>query len=200
MGILTGRARHRWAQAATLQDLADLTALWLEGRLNYHPSYGRSPDPETVPIVPVLARLNRAGFLTSDSQPGSVTHGRHGAVWKQRAAVAGFAGPQLAGLITRAAVKAGMLTRVMTAALYDPRDRIPATTWNNQPRTWFGARRDADDVALELDGCSAGAIHAVTATMQVTIVDPEWGRDDALWPLLAEASRRVANRYNRRSA
>lgn len=57
------------AQAVTLGDMGELTAQWLEGKLRVHPAYAGEPDPETEGLNEVLARCNRAGFITDFSQP-----------------------------------------------------------------------------------------------------------------------------------
>jgi hypothetical protein len=195
VGLLARRAHNRWAQASTLQDLADLTALWLEGRLNHHPNYGRRPDPETTLITPILSRLNRAGFLTSNSQPGDIRHGRYNAEWRQRAWVDGFTDPRSAGVLARAATKAGLIAHV-TAPGPEVPAKIPVTTWNKQAKTRVGGRRGVEDVALEFEGSSPAAVQAVCAATQFAIVDPEWGRDDVLWPLLAQVGGVVVNRHS----
>lgn len=67
--------RRLWRSADSLQDLGDRVALWLTGAIasqaGYQPRYG--PDPETAHLVPVLARLNRAGYVTDCSSPASRT-------------------------------------------------------------------------------------------------------------------------------
>lgn len=76
---------RRWHEALSLADLGELTAQWLEGAI-WSPWYGGSePDPETGPLVPLLAQMNRAGYVTDFSQPGEVD-----ADWAQRAAVTGY--------------------------------------------------------------------------------------------------------------
>jgi hypothetical protein len=65
--------QHRllWGQARTLADIGELTAQWLEGRITYLPAdLGSAPDSETEALVPVLATVNRMGFVTDFSQPG----------------------------------------------------------------------------------------------------------------------------------
>jgi hypothetical protein len=83
-----------WAEVETLADIAELTAQWLEGRINFHPTnLGPSPDPETTELVPVLAALNRAGYCTDFSQPGEPVVDGCG----QRAAVVGYCDEDIAG-------------------------------------------------------------------------------------------------------
>jgi hypothetical protein len=103
--------RRRWQAACTLAELGELTALWLEGRLASQPGYqpNHGPNEETRDLVPVLAELNRAGWLTDVSQPGwGPGAGYDGATWCQRAGLGGFAEPDLADRISAAATAAGL--------------------------------------------------------------------------------------------
>jgi hypothetical protein len=45
-----------WSRAVSIDDLGELPAGWLEGSVPTMPTYGGSPDPETLPLVPVLAK------------------------------------------------------------------------------------------------------------------------------------------------
>jgi len=60
-------AARAWSSARTLTDLGELTAQWLEGSLATLAggAYRGGPDEETGPLVPVLAALNRAGYVTT---------------------------------------------------------------------------------------------------------------------------------------
>ncbi len=93
--------RGAWQAARTLADLGELTARWLEGSIGSEPGYCGRPAEETEDLVPVLAKLNRAGFVTSGSQPGLIEPGARGTLAEQRAAVDGFAGPELAFRLAR---------------------------------------------------------------------------------------------------
>lgn len=76
---------HTWAQPLSLHEVGDLTAQWLEGRGWAPWNTGAPPDLETTDLVPFLAKMNRSGFVTEFSQPG--TREGHTA---QRATVEGF--------------------------------------------------------------------------------------------------------------
>lgn len=78
-----------WRQAVLLGDLGHLTARWFEGELAFHPGGYDVPADETLHLVPVLAGLSRAGFLTEASQPGLIETD-DSVEWCQRAAVQGF--------------------------------------------------------------------------------------------------------------
>jgi hypothetical protein len=99
-GTLTPDDRPRWAAARTLADLGELTAQWLEGRIDSQPGYyGRvDVDEDKVPgLTETLILLNRAGFLTNGSQAGFDGKGFDNARWQQLAAVTGFASKETYG-------------------------------------------------------------------------------------------------------
>lgn len=57
-----------WAEAASLEDLGETMAQFLEGRVPDAPTHGPL-DPETSSVVETLTALNRAGLITYSSQP-----------------------------------------------------------------------------------------------------------------------------------
>jgi hypothetical protein len=182
--------QRRWRAATTLAELGELTACWLERRLASQPGYERNcgPDDETRELVPVLAAANRAGYATISSQPAfAPLVGYDDAVWAQRAAVSGFAEPALAHRITTAAVAAGLVV-IQHASVHDhgADDGLVVTTRAGEPYTWFGRHLSLDDLATIYAGCSSAAIDAVADAVQLTVVDPDWERNDLLWPLLAQ--------------
>jgi len=79
--------RRQWRDADSLAAIGELSARWLEGALAYQPEdFATEPAPETRPLVPVLAPLNRAGYVTTNSQPGVALRAGTG----QRAFVTGY--------------------------------------------------------------------------------------------------------------
>lgn len=96
--------RHRegrkpWEAAATMADLCELTARWCEGGITYHPNgHSDGPDEETHLMGAELAALNRAGFLTDNSQAGESYPYGSWTAW-----VRGFAPADLADRIAAAA-------------------------------------------------------------------------------------------------
>lgn len=181
--------RRPWREARTVADLGELTALWLENRLGWCPggygTYGDGrPDPETVPLIPTLATLNRGGFLTTGSQPGEAAgRGWDGAQYAQRAAVDGHvADRQLLDRITRAARKADLLVGI-------DGDPIIVTTRNGKPVTAFGGRMSRREMRVVWDGVSRTALDAITTSTHLTIADPEWGPHTRLWDALNAATR-----------
>jgi hypothetical protein len=182
--------RRAWRSARSLEDLGALVARWLEGDIATAPGYDGPPSAETAALVPVLAPANRAGFVTSGSQPGAT--GR----WEQRAAVEGFASVRTALALTAAAQAAGLLVIAHDPARL-PRWRIRyrscmgVTRDNGQLVTRFGAqlsRRHLRDRWTGYGVCHPAAVDALCAAWQVTVVDPGWGRNDRLWAVLERST------------
>jgi hypothetical protein len=187
-----------WENAHTLTEIGEVTAGWLEGRVDRHPGYGSDdgPDPETTELVPVLAAANRAGYVTEGSQPGEPAGpGWDGATWEQRAAVTGFCDAETFFALADLAHEAGLLVRVRAMP---PRRRIRlpfsqlrrewgilVTRHAGQWHTDFGTPLSWEDIALNFWACPDDALEALAGAWQVTIVDPCWGRNDRVWSVLA---------------
>lgn len=179
-GPLTRADRKRWEQARTLDDLGELTALWLEGRIDSQPGYfGRvDVDEDDAPgLTAALVACNRAGYVTESSQAGHAGYvGVGAATFTQLAAVDGFASPE-----TARRMQIGLRRYTVVAAPVRRRPgRRTAVTWcEDGPFTFFGGM-PAEAVEFQFDGCSREALAAVRRAWQVTVVDPEPGRN-TLW-------------------
>lgn len=192
----------RWQSVRTLADLGKLTAQWLEGKIASVPTVvpGVGPDEETRDLVPVLAACNRAGFVTIVSQPGEEpVLGYDGEMWVQRAGVEGFATTAALEAL-RACASGKPLLLVAAPAAGTERNwdcRIPVTMDGDRENTWFGVTLTREDIEDEPTGygiCGPQAVDAVCQAWQVVLVDPEWGRNDVLWPVLqafADAAERM---------
>lgn len=187
--------RHLWASARTLADLGELTARWLEGSVAEQPGYCGPSDIEDPALVPLLARLNRAGFMTTGSQIGEDGPGYDGVRWQQRAAVEGFAGTALAQELYDVARSAGLMTAVHYPATL-PRRRygysraITVTMRADCDYTRFGVqlpRRHIRDPHIGYGICHRDAVDALCGAWQVAVIDPEVGRNDLLWDSVAAA-------------
>ncbi|NGO77742.1 hypothetical protein G6045_19050 [Streptomyces sp. YC504] len=178
-----------WRKAHSFEDLSWLTVGWLEGALLSHPNgHHGGPDSETRPLMPVLCEAYRGGFLTEGSQPGELAE-QEGTLWHQRAYVSGFAGPGLAGVLGEVARQAGLVTRI-----YLPAGRpmlhggaVDVTRWGERINTGVGEFLRPRAVRSVFLGCRTDAVEEVLAAWQVTVVDPEWGRNDVLWGTLRRA-------------
>jgi hypothetical protein len=181
--------RKLWRQAGSLAELGGLMARWLEGELSVWPGYAvAGPDEETTDLVPVLARANRSGFVTDQSQPAcdEVTpRGRH---WKQRAAVSGLVGDeQLLFALARVAEAQRLTILVRTVDEASRRPGITATQVDGEAYTAFGGHLTRSDLRHMWLGTSWAALAEIESAWQVTLIDPVYGRTDRLWPALDEA-------------
>lgn len=169
MPTMSRTDRRTWAGARALTDLGELTAQWLEGRIGSQPGYvpNCGPDDETRELIPALAAANRAGYLTTDSQPGSDGPGHDGRRWQQRAAVQGFATPTTLARLRHAAARHGLLIADSP---------VPATTRDGRVVTAFGGRMHDRDLRNIWSGVvSRDAYQAVKNATQVAVVCPDWG-------------------------
>jgi hypothetical protein len=189
--------RRRWQSAATLADLGELMALWLEGEIaswpGYQPGYG--PDEETTEtgLVPTLAACNRAGYVTISSQPGEdPAPGLDGLIWSQRAAVEGFVKDH--DLLRRLvdAAETAALELVLTDLLDTDQDGITVTTRDGKPYTAFGGHVDYRDMRTIWPVISAAAFDQVFGALRVTIAAPEYGATgQRLWDVLDAVTGRI---------
>lgn len=190
---VTKQDRPAWQSARDLPDLCELTAQWIEGRIGSQPGYYGPSDIEDPALVPLLARLCRAGFMTTQSQTGHAGPGYDGAWWEQRAAVEGFAGGYVTADIIMAAHDIGL--SVIVHPLWDlPRWRyrrkrsVVVTRRRGRDYTEFGVqvpRRHIRDPHVGYGICHPDAVRALCEAAQVTVIDPEWGRESLLWDTLA---------------
>lgn len=182
--------RARWRAARSIADLAELTALWLEGRIASHPGVmpNCGPDEETSDLVPVLALANRNGYLTDNSQPGTSGTGFDGRWWEQRAAVTGWVRCDQAGidLVNQILVPAQAAGLIVCA---DSHHGLPVTCVDGHPYTTFGGPLSKRDLRTIWP---AHLIHRdlfrqLQGAIQLTVIDPAYGRNDRLWNVLAKA-------------
>lgn len=179
--------RH-WKDARTLADAGRLMADWLEGDIPRRPGYYGRPDPETTTrLIRILAAINRAGYLTTDSQPGcdEMGTGRSSSQrWVQCAAVDGFiADPGLLATIRDAARRTGL-----TMIVDGPQTTV---TWvDGQPYTAFGGIVRGRYLRGMWDGIGPDAWREIQTAHQVAVIDPHRGPSDRLWDMLDQVARR----------
>jgi hypothetical protein len=180
--------RKLWRRADSLPELCELMARWLEGDLSMWPGYDDSADEETAELIPVLARLNRAGFLTDQSQPGVNGPGFDGSHWEQRAAVSGFvADEQLLFALARVAEAHRLTILVRHPFEESQRPGVTCTRVDGEPYTVFGRRLSRRDLRHIWRDVNWAAFADIADAAQVTLIDPLYGRDDRLWTALDEA-------------
>lgn len=190
---LRGRAlRRAWAEPTSLTGLADRTVRWLVGDLHETPGHMGPPDEETDAIRDDLIAINRAGFVTTGSQPGlDPTPAWDGEPWEQRAFLEGYTTPEKAAAVQRAALDAGLVCRVEPVAdmpLERPwnRDRTPAdaVTLHGDhvntavPGRWY---RQTHDMGWGRPWISRDADGALHDSHHVVVVDSHWGERQVLW-------------------
>jgi len=182
-----------WRTAASLADVAALTARWLTGELRGQPGYCGpvDVDEEDAPgMTDVLISCNRAGFLTASSQAGYDGAGYDGAHWRQFAAVDGLISDADLPLLHAALAGTGMVVDASG-------DGQAVTFRQGHAYTWFGRRRKRTDLADDWTGygiCSPAAVAELLRACPVVVYDPEPGRDDRLWPALADFAEQLQRR------
>ncbi|MFE9432363.1 DUF6919 domain-containing protein [Streptomyces sp. NPDC006640] len=184
-----------WRQARTLEQLAGLMARWVDGELSMWPGYRDGAAEETVEIAPTLARLNRAGFLTDQSQPGYDGPGFDGLRWQQRAAVSGLVADELLmSRIRKAGEAAGVIVLIAHPWLLPQGQGYTATIRGGEPCTEFGAYLPPRILRQIWSGVSRDAMKEIADSWQVTVIDPDLGPGTRVWAALDEAVRTPANR------
>ncbi|WP_149561539.1 DUF6919 domain-containing protein [Streptomyces cacaoi] len=190
--------RRHWKSARTTAALGELMAQWLEGSISsrpgYTPRYG--PEDETRPLVPTLAALCRAGYVTTCSQPGLVGWGADDAWWEQRAAVEGVVtDPVLLHRLVDAATTAGLLVRTIDYSRNAPGEApIPVTTRNCETAGEFGGRISEADMAAQWRGLNPDLHDEVSHGTYVIILAPEYGpTGNRLWRILAGSVQEVGH-------
>ncbi|MEW2415316.1 hypothetical protein AB0953_16595 [Streptomyces sp. NPDC046866] len=179
-----------WRDARSIADLGHAMALWMEGRgpdwPGYHGPFGQEEENGARHLIPTLAAANRAGFVTTGSQPASDGYWG-GARWRQRAHVDGVVHDRspLLGRLTALERQGFQVYRGW------PKEGVVITDRDGEPQTGFGGfRLGRDHAAREWHGIGRHALRELKDHgVRLNIVDMTWGRDDRLWPALANAIR-----------
>ncbi len=173
-----------WKNAQSVADLGHLMADWLEGRIRTCPSYcDTKPDSETRHLIPALAAYNRKGFVTTQSQPGEPpSRGHDGRMWRQRAYVEGWVSDsRLADRICGAASRAGFVVRDS----HSSGPHVILTEADGEPKAGVGHMpSNRIMISTEWPGIGREAASELASSSRLVIIDPEWGRDTRLWPVL----------------
>jgi hypothetical protein len=184
--------KKRWLEASSFEDIGELTALWIEGKISYHPFQCGGIDSETIPLAKTLAEFNRKGYITAFSQPAEpLTADGYG----QRAAVDGYAQEELAKKLAALT----LYTELLVIAL-PPRVEwgyaVPITLDEFHPHTWTGHSSGTHEIEFLLDeGIILGASTLINA-WQVCIIDLQWGRKDYLWDKVLKVINNDDDRLN----
>ncbi len=171
--LTEAEAKEAWKSAKTFEQLCELTAKFIEGTSPFSPEYGTCGiDEETEPLKTYLAALNRAGLMTTTSQPGFDSP-----EWKQRAFVDGFAQEATAKRIARISLYTDL--HIVTAPVGVAIGfRTPIIVRDFQPHGWGGGS----------SGCEAefykdfpNGLKILREAWYVDVIDLVWGRQDHLW-------------------
>jgi len=174
-----------WRQATTLEAAGELTARWLEGRSEYQAAtFTPVFDAETLPIAVELAALNRNGLFTKESQPG-LRKDRNA----QRQYVTGFCSAGAAGELLALSTRSDLVT-VAHAPGEASSASIPVTLDGDDVVTVLGSSEtplDEEQVQDWADETNETLALLLADSWYVEILDPVWGRNDALLPAVFEA-------------
>lgn len=171
--------RKAWREAQTVPELGRYGAAWCRGELGTHPSGYDVPDPETVPMLPVLARANDAGFFTYQSQQGGRFEEGADGVVEAKAFVQGYLERADLEEFRRHLEGAGML--VLDSMTNDePTLRYCDNDWGEVGGTWCARHDDS------LNHVSSAACDSLADAADLYVLDVVWCRKDALWIALDE--------------
>ena len=178
--------RDVWRAARSFAELCERGALFLEGRLSSFPGWGAAEtDAETDGAAALLARANRAGFLTLASQVGSAQRAADGRAERRRAFLLGFASPALEARL-RGRLGPELWVRSF-GAREEGGERIAVGERGHEPFLFAGFGAGPAELEIFADWIAPAALAELAATRLVWVVEPEWDRDDRLWGRLAGA-------------
>ncbi|NDK30615.1 DUF6919 domain-containing protein [Nesterenkonia haasae] len=175
------KADEPWKAARSLGDLAAATIEFLEGRLPETPLHGGPPHSESSPLIPSLVAMKRAGFVTTDSQPGWMDESTR---CTQRAYVEGICNESTAAKITEDLLAEDLVV-ISFSPGSDVYSSIAVTVDQGSPFTFLG-RWSVD----ELDHLRNGHTQLdadLDAAWALQIFDPTWARNDRFWPAVLRA-------------
>ncbi len=171
-----------WPAAETFEDLCELGARFLEGDLDHFPGWGASAvDDETDEVAALLAACCRRGFLTVASQPGSPDGpGEDGRLERRRAFVTGFVADSAVQVL-------GSLVDRDLVVVLDRCDELPLGLRGSDVFLALGPGAREAELDLFASELGPAGLAALETARWACALDPEWGRDDRLWPALAAA-------------
>jgi hypothetical protein len=162
---MSARDAARWAACRNMAEVRELVTVWLAGGIARNPDHEAPPCAETIPLIPVLTAVNRAGFLTDSSQRARSRRGKN--AW-----VCGFVSSRT--VLDR-------LSQALQASGLELEACFPAGDCEPDcPRLeagWFWAQ-----------ACPLAA-DEIAGAWWVYAEDPEPGRNDGLWPALSSWAR-----------
>jgi hypothetical protein len=178
-----------WRAIRTLVDWGNVVADWIEGKTAWHPTYiAPAPEPETLDEAATLVALNRAGFVTDDSQAGLIDDAP--LPWRQRNYICAWCDWDTADRLQRALLD----TDLVALTIQPPEETgvgdvsigvtYGATASEPEPimRTFLG--RSSTGHLSHYAEISPPLADLIDACAEIHIFDPRWGRNDLLLPTL----------------
>jgi hypothetical protein len=173
--------RSDWARAGSLLELGELMARWLEGEITYQPGYfGAALDSETTELVPLLAAVNRASFVTYFSQPALPFDGKVG----RRAAVSGFCSEDMTSFLMSLTLGTELVVIRFPPGV-EVGGHVVVTIDDGDECAWVGCPEGPESIEdLYAEDLSAEGLASLHAAWQVHVLDPRWGRKHLMERLL----------------
>ncbi|MEM9380038.1 MAG: hypothetical protein AAGB93_08810 [Planctomycetota bacterium] len=171
-----------WRDAASFDDLVRLGRAFLRGDLERFPGWGADDlDDESDALDVVLVALTELGVLTVASQPGRpFAPGHDGRDWTGRAFVGGFASESGEARVRERADRAGLVVLAERARGDAARFSVPAGLRDGLPYLVLESGGRAAELEIFLKEVGPDAHRELSALPFLWIVDPVWGRRDAL--------------------
>ena len=171
--------RSSWQRAQSYTELCELAARFVEGRERSFPGWGAQRlDAESEPLVPALAALNRAGFLTLASQPGTLDGVDS---CEQRAFASGFCRTADARALRRLGARCFRRGAPGRAG-------VPVSRRSGRARVYAGHNAFESELELFAGAVGERALAELARGVYWSIWDPVWGREEWLWQKLARVS------------
>lgn len=177
-----------WADAATFRELLELARRFLSGELPRFPGWGAAElDDESDDLRPALLRAAAAGLLPVASQPGEpFAPGHDGHDWGRRAFVGGFVAPEALQGFRDAARAHGLDLLAAAPGEPAPPRWVPAGLRDGVPFLVLGPEARAQELEIFEEAAGPAARRALEPCPFLWLLDPLWGRRDAL-PAALEA-------------
>jgi hypothetical protein len=171
-------AMRPWRAPRTMDGLGEMTAQWALRQTAQHPGYHGGPDAETDAIAESLARLNRAGMVTVQSQPQ-----RDG----QYAFVHGFCARGAMERVRDAAAAAGLETHIERGVPRRRHTDVVVGEWAGAPDVYRFPESRREFLAGWAASCAPEAVKELAEAWQVLVVDPRPGDPGRMWRILTAA-------------
>ena len=177
-----------WDEVESFDEVRLLTEMYITGEIKFLPGYvSENLAEESATLIPHLAGYNRAGFLTTTSQPGM-----HIGLDRQRAFVDGYAKQD----VTQQIEHLGLIHDLHVVALPPGESggfETAVSLKDGLPTTWTGAsfwNKDLEqweEMEVFIPHCKSEAIDELRKCWYVCAIDMNWGREKYLWKSLSDA-------------